>query len=95
MGQGKENFVKVRTGKLVWHQVGEEVMLLDLISSNCLALNRTGAALWPLLLAGCRRGDLPLELMERFGIDDITAQRDAEKFLESLACFGILEESHG
>ncbi|HMK96373.1 MAG TPA: PqqD family protein [Acidimicrobiales bacterium] len=93
MAETNHDFVKVRSDDVVWRQVGDEVLLLDTSTSEYLSVNRTGSALWPLLMEGCRRGDLARALVERFGIEEATAANDAERFLSSLQELGLLQAS--
>lgn len=83
MEQGADTLFKLRD-HLVWRQVGDEVMVLDIETSQYLSVNASGAVLWPLLTEGCRREDLERALVEHFGIDDETARGDTDRFLGSL-----------
>jgi hypothetical protein len=83
MAERTEGLLKLRED-LVWRQVGEEVMVLDTATSEYLSVNASGAVLWPLLAEGCRPEDLRRALVERFGIDQETAEGDTQRFLSSL-----------
>lgn len=85
--QAEQSLVKLRTDDLVWRQVGDEVMVLDLATSQYLSVNPTGSVLWPLLVEGSQRGDLVRELVEHFEVDEATAAADTETFLSSLSNF--------
>jgi hypothetical protein len=85
--QAEQSLVKLRTDDLVWRQVGDEVMVLDLATSQYLSVNPTGSVLWPLLVEGSRRDDLVRELVEHFEVDEATAAADTEAFLSSLSNF--------
>jgi len=89
--QSDEVIVKLRADNLMWRQVGDELMVLDTNSSEYLAINKTGVALWPLLLAGATRDVLAEALAENFHIDFATAATDAARFLSSLEDLGLLE----
>jgi hypothetical protein len=86
-----KDIVKLRSDNLVWRQVGNELMVLDTNSSEYLSVNKTGAVLWQLLLAGSTRATLAEALAESFQIDLTTAASDAEKFVSSLEDLGLLE----
>lgn len=83
MAQSTDDLLKLRD-HLVWRQVGDEVMVLDIETSQYLSVNSSGAVLWPLLTDGCRREDLERALVEHFGVDGGTAREDTERFLTSL-----------
>lgn len=83
MAQGTRGLLKLRD-HLVWRQVGDEVMVLDIDTSEYLSVNASGAVLWPLLTQGCRREDLERALVEHFAVDEATACADTERFLASL-----------
>jgi hypothetical protein len=89
--QSNQVIVKLRADNLMWRQVGNELMVLDTNSSEYLAVNKTGVALWPLLLAGATRAVLAEALVEHFQIDLATAASDAERFVSSLEDLGLLE----
>ncbi|MGH9104679.1 MAG: PqqD family protein [Acidimicrobiales bacterium] len=92
MDQSTEGFVKLRTDDVAWRQVGDEVMLLDTNTSQYLSVNRTGTALWPLLIDGCEASRLTQALVEEFEVDQARASADAEAFLSSLRELGLLQE---
>ena len=83
--------VRLRPGQLIWRQVADEVMVLDTASSKYLSINKTGALLWPMLMEGCRRLDLTHALVDRYGLDEETAAKDAANFLSALAGLDVLE----
>lgn len=87
--------VKLRPDKVVWRQVGDEVMVLDTGSSQYLSVNPTGTYLWPMLIEGCPRPQLVQALVDKFDIDEQTASSDVEKFLSSLQDLGLLEGAEG
>ena len=91
MHQSDQVIVKLRADNLMWRQVGNELMVLDSSSSEYLAVNKTGVALWHLLLAGATRAVLAEALAENFHIDLATAATDAERFVSSLEDLGLLE----
>jgi autotransporter adhesin len=66
-------------------------MVFDTNGSEYLAVNKTGVALWHLLLAGATRAVLAEAMTENFQIDIETAATDAERFVFSLEDLGLLE----
>ena len=91
MGDNQQEQVKLRTEKIVWRTVGEEMIALDTVSSQYLSVNKTAAAVWPLLQEGCTRADIASALVERFGIEQERAGADADKLVSSLREMGLLD----
>ena len=75
-----------------WQQVDDEVVALDLESSAYLALNDTGAVLWPLVAAGTTEPRLVEELTTRFEVDEAQARADVGAFVERLRSLTLVEE---
>jgi coenzyme PQQ synthesis protein D (PqqD) len=63
--------------------------VLDTKRSEYLAVNGTGTALWPLLVAGATREELVLALFSKFGVSKGQALSDVSVFVASLAECGI------
>ena len=84
--------MKLRARDLVWREVEDEVVALDLKTSNYIAINRTGRALWPLLSEGATREGLIQQLVEEFEVDQEQAGRDVDVFIEALVEKGLVEE---
>ena len=76
---------RLRSDAIEWREVEGEVVALDVRTSQYLAVNATGAALWPLLAAGATRDELVTTLVERFETDAETAGGDVDAFLGALA----------
>jgi len=76
---------RLRDNALMWRQIEDEVVVLDERSSQYLAVNKTGAVLWPLLTAGASRDELLARLGREFEVDGATAGRDLDSFLAALA----------
>jgi hypothetical protein len=69
---------------LAWRRVDERIVVLDERAAVYLAVNQTGAVLWPLLLQGAERTQLEAVLGEKFGVDTETARADVEAFVGTL-----------
>ena len=74
-----------------WREVEGEVVALDVRTSQYLAVNRTGAVLWPLLAAGTDREALVAAVLGEFEVDAATAERDVDAFLARLGEQDLLE----
>ena len=78
-----EDVIRLRSDDLEWTEVDDEVVVLDLSDAKYLAVNSTGAAIWPLLAEGATRATLLDTLKERFDVDDETAQGGLDAFLDA------------
>lgn len=82
--------VRLKAG-VEWQQVDDEVVVLDLSSSAYLAVNGTGAALWPLVAAGATERQLVEALTARFPVDVDQAHTDVLQFTTQLRDLALLE----
>jgi hypothetical protein len=83
--------VRLRRGSVEWREVEGEVVAVDLRTSEYLAINRTGAALWRELAAGATPAELARRLVARFDVEPSAAGRDVADFLAFLEQRGLLE----
>jgi hypothetical protein len=76
---------RLRVDEVVWREVGDDLVVLELSTSTYLTLNGSGKQLWIGLAEG---GTVP-ELVERltalYGIGEEQATGDTEAFLAALA----------
>lgn len=85
--------MKIREDELTWQELEDEIVVLDLAGSVYLQINGTGAALWKVLLDGADRTQLVTTLTTTYHVDEATAGRDVDAFLEQLRTAGLLLES--
>jgi hypothetical protein len=83
--------LKVRADALEWRKVEGEIVALDLRRSLYLAINPSGAVLWPALVEGATRDELVEKLCVECGLDGATAEADTDVFIEDLAEHDLLE----
>jgi hypothetical protein len=83
--------MRIRSDVLEWRDVEGEIVALDLRTQTYLAINKTGAAIWPMLLAGRDRSELRAELTRKFGVSEEQADEDLDAFLAELAEQNLLE----
>jgi Coenzyme PQQ synthesis protein D (PqqD) len=81
---------RLRSDALEWREVEGEIVAADLRSSQYLAVNRTGAVLWPALAEGASEGALIERLVEAYGLDRAHAAHDVAQFLDALRRHGLL-----
>lgn len=74
---------KQRADDLVWREIENEVIVLDLRSAQYLSLNATGALLWEALENEQSHLQLAELLAERFGLDEGTARHDTRVFIDA------------
>jgi hypothetical protein len=84
--------LRLREDAIEWREVEGEIVALDLESSEYIAVNRTGAAIWPLLAEGARRDALAARLVVEYGIDEDSAARDVDAFVKTLSERDLLAE---
>ena len=77
--------------ELSWQQVDDEVVILDLVSSQYLSLNSTGASLWHRIVEGTPVEQLSDELVSRFDLSPSQAHSDVIDFIAKCKALGLLE----
>jgi hypothetical protein len=90
-GDDRSALLRLRQG-VEWQHVDDEVVALDLNSSAYLAVNDTGAALWPLVAEGTTEEELIEKLTTSFDVDIEQARSDVGAFVEQLRTFTLLDE---
>jgi hypothetical protein len=83
--------LRIRPDALEWREAEGEIVALDLRTSTYVAINSTGASLWPALIEGASRDDLVSTLEQRFGLDRARAEGDLDAFLGLLRDRDLLE----
>jgi Coenzyme PQQ synthesis protein D (PqqD) len=88
--------IRLRPGVLEWRNVEGEIVALDLRSQLYLSVNRTGAALWTMLVTGSDRSALTTRLVETYALPPEQAAADVDSFLGELADQDLLvRETNG
>jgi Coenzyme PQQ synthesis protein D (PqqD) len=82
--------IGLRNDELTWRMVDNEVVLLDLRTSQYFSVNGAGSVLWELLADGTTPVRLSEELVQRYGLDPDQAARDVDRFLATLEAHGLL-----
>lgn len=86
-----EPTLRLRPGALDWREVDGEIVALDLQALTYVAVNATGATMWPALVEGVTRDALVGQLRGRFDIDQTRAEADVDAFVETLRERDLLE----
>lgn len=79
---------------VAWQDVNDEVVVLHLGQSSYMAVNDTGARLWPLVAAGTTEAALAAELVARFDVGAEVARTDAGAFVARLRELSLVVEEH-
>ena len=87
---GPTEILRLRNEKVDWREVEGEVVILHHAHSTYLAVNQSGAALWPALSRGTTVPELISILQERFGLEPDQAQSDVLAFIVSLSEHDLL-----
>lgn len=82
--------LRLRDADLPWRAVEGEVVALDARTSEYLAINESGAALWEALAQGTDGARLAEILIERFSRERSLAEKEVDAFLAALAERGLL-----
>jgi hypothetical protein len=85
-----EEKLRINVDAVVWRDVGDEVVVLELSTSTYLTLNGTAKQIWESLASGATLDTLAGGLVERYGITSEQARVDAESFVSALSDRGLL-----
>jgi hypothetical protein len=91
--QAGNEVLKLKGDGSSWRAMDDEVVVLDTSRSEYLGVNKTGAALWPLLVAGATRDELANALVSTFGVSESRATSDVAAFVAVLAERGMLQKA--
>lgn len=83
--------MRLRTAAVDWREVEGEIVALDRNNSAYLAINATGAVLWPALVRGSSVEELVALLRSEFDVDEARAEADVEDFVAMLRARDLLE----
>ena len=84
--------MRIRTERLTWREVDDEIIALDLDRSSYFTANPAGAVIMKLLAGGGVTEDRLVDaLLEEFDVERSVAARDVETFLSDLERDGLLD----
>jgi hypothetical protein len=83
--------LRLRSDRLRWTEVDDEIVIVDGGSSTYLAANSTGALLWRTLAVGASEEELVDLVVDRYAIDRGRARTDVAAFVGDLRSRGCLE----
>ncbi|MGA3146703.1 MAG: PqqD family protein [Acidimicrobiales bacterium] len=76
--------LQLKVDDLVWREVGDELVVLELSTSTYLTLNGTARYLWESLADATTVDGLVQTLVDRYQIPAAQARSDTEAFLSAL-----------
>jgi hypothetical protein len=76
--------LRLRPDALEWRDIEGEVVAVDLRTATYLAVNPSGAMLWPALASGATRDELTNVLVDQFQLPRDQAATDVEAFVQML-----------
>ncbi|MFJ2081955.1 PqqD family protein [Micromonospora chokoriensis] len=82
---------RVRGDRVAWRAARDETVLLDIRQSVYMALDRSGAMLWPHLMEGATAAELAEVLAERGPVELERATADVHAFLAELEAIDLIE----
>ena len=88
-----EPVLKLRAEAVDWREVEGQVVALDRAGSVYLAINQSGAVLWPAIVEGATRARLVQILLDTFDVDPARAATDVDSFVAGLSERHLLERS--
>lgn len=83
--------MRIRSERLTWRQIGDELVALDLESSTYFTANSTAAVIIRLLADGADRSKLVDGVLAEFDVALDTAEADVDAFLATLDEHGLLD----
>ncbi len=77
--------LQLKVDDVVWREIGDELVVLELSTSTYLTLNGTARYLWESLTDATTTDGLVERLVEHYQISADQARSDTESFLSALA----------
>jgi hypothetical protein len=81
---------QLKVEDVVWREVEDELIVLELPTSTYVTLNGTAKQLWEALVSGATIDALVELLVQCYGITSEEARADAESFLSALSARSLL-----
>jgi hypothetical protein len=82
--------ITLNTEAMVWREVGDELLVLEVGTAAYLTINGTARMLWLQLEDGCEWNELVHSLVARFRVRREDAERDIATFLTDLETRSLL-----
>jgi hypothetical protein len=76
---------------VVFHDLAEEAVILNLKTGKYFGLNGVGTRLWHLLAEGCPREQLYTMMLSEYEVEEAELRRDVDELLRQLSDYGLVE----
>jgi hypothetical protein len=76
---------------VVYRELGDESVLVHLVTNRIYALNPTAARFWSLLGSGRGRGEIERELLDEFDVTETEVHAEIDQLVASLRDEGLVE----
>lgn len=76
--------LQLKVDDVVWREVEDELVILELSTSTYVTLNGSAKFLWETLTNGCTLDELVMSLIGRYSISTDQALSDIESFISAL-----------
>lgn len=83
--------LQLRADNVVWREVEDELLVLELTTTTYLTLNGSAKLLWLMLADGSTADEMTGVLIDLYGIPVAQARSDAESFVSELAERDLLD----
>jgi hypothetical protein len=83
--------LRLRNQAVEWREIEDEVVAVDTRKAIYMAINHTGAVLWPALAEGAEREELIERLVQAYDVDRGAAEADVDAFVTVLNEHDLLE----
>lgn len=82
------------TSRVLFKDLGDEAVLLDLETETYFGLNATGTRLWKLLSTGTTIGEALAIMGDEFDVDHAELDRDVRSLIDELVSLELLRTGH-
>jgi hypothetical protein len=87
----KSDKLHLRSDDVVWREMDDELVVLELSTTTYLTLNGSAMQLWLRLLDGATPDELVTMLVDKYDIPQELARSDTEAFLDDLTARELLD----
>ena len=90
MALGSSSTLSIPVDDVVWREVGDDLIVLELATSSYLMINGTGKVIWESLVEATSEDALVALIVDSYDIPDEQARSDVQAFLVMLQDRGLL-----
>jgi hypothetical protein len=78
--------------RVVWREVDNEIVAVDLVNATYLSANPAAGVLWPLLAAGATPDEMVATILAEFDANEAQVRQDVMAFLQALVGDRLVHE---